>query len=127
LTDAVYHIQGYYLKKIQVRIDGTVATHELLEHLHQLNTLWRTVRFTVGWTITEVDEDAIAALPAESWSDSLHQDGTATTTAGVAELTGLNARVATWLPGLRLIVRRTKPAARHKAKLTALERATGWR
>jgi hypothetical protein len=85
------------------------------------------VRFTVGWTITDVDEDAIAALPAQTWTDSLNQDGTVTTTAGVAELTGLDTRAAAWLPGLRLIVRRTKPAARHKAKLTALEQATGWR
>jgi hypothetical protein len=127
LGEAFAQIPVTYRKKILVRIDGAAATHELLEHLHQLNTLWRTVRFTVGWTITELDENAIAALSAEAWSDSPHQDGTATTAAGVAELTDLNARVATWLPGLRLIVRRTKPAARHKAKLTALQQATGWR
>ena len=49
-----------------------------------------------------------------------------TTTAQVAELTGLNPRAKQW-GGLRLIVRRTKPAGRQKAKLTALERSTGWR
>jgi Transposase DDE domain group 1 len=127
LAEAFTQIPVTYRKKILVRVDGAGATHELLEHLHQLNTLWRTVRFTVGWTITQVDEDAIAALPADAWTDSLNQDGTATTTAGVAELTGLDTRAAAWLPGLRLIARRTKPAARHKNKLTALERATGWR
>jgi len=103
-TEAFEQIPVKYRKKILVRIDGAGATHELLEHLHQFNTGWRTVRFTVGWTITDVDEDAIVALPAESWTDSLHQDGTATAAAGVAELTGLNARAATWLSGLRLIV-----------------------
>lgn len=127
LTEAFAQIPVKYRKKILVRVDGAGATHELLEHLHQLNTLWRTVRFTVGWTITDVDEDAIAALPADAWTDSLHQDGAATAAAGAAELTGLDARAANWIPGLRLIVRRTKPAGRHKAKLTALEQATGWR
>ncbi|HKT00124.1 MAG TPA: IS1380 family transposase, partial [Rugosimonospora sp.] len=127
LAEAFAQIPAKHRTKILVRIDGAGATHELLGHLQQLNTLWRTVRFTVGWTITDVDEQAIAALPAEAWTDSLNQDGTAATAAGVAELTGLDARAGAWLPGLRLITRRTKPAARHKARLTALERATGWR
>ncbi|MFC8845394.1 MULTISPECIES: hypothetical protein [unclassified Micromonospora] len=86
-----------------------------------------TVRFTVGWTITEVDETAIAALPVDAWTDSLRQDGEATATAGVAEITGLDTRAEKWLPGLRLTMRRTKPAARHRKNLTDLERSTGWR
>jgi len=53
-----------------------------------MNRVWRSVRFTVGWTITADDETAIARLPAGAWSDSLCQDGTATSTAHVAELTG---------------------------------------
>jgi hypothetical protein len=92
-----------------------------------MNRLWRTVKFTVGWTITDTDENAIAALPAHAWTDSLTQDGTATDQAQVAELTGLNQRVGQWTKGLRLIVRRTKPAARHRKNLTDLERRTGWR
>ncbi|MBM0240070.1 hypothetical protein JNW88_28505 [Micromonospora sp. ATA32] len=44
-----------------------------------MNTLWRTVRFTVGWTITDTDEAAIAALPAEDWTAALDQDGQAST------------------------------------------------
>jgi hypothetical protein len=127
LGEAVAQLPAGYRRKILIRVDGAGATHELVEHLRQMNRLWRTVRFTVGWAITEADEDAIAALPADAWTDSLQQDGTATDTAGVADLTGLNARVDNWGDGLRLIVRRTKPAARHRGKLTALERATGWR
>ncbi len=93
-----------------------------------MNRLWRTVRFTVGWTITDVDETAIAALLETAWTDSLQQDGTATDQAQAAELTGLNQRVESWTPGLRLIVRRTRPTARHaKKKLTDLEKRTGWR
>lgn len=127
LADAIDQIPAKYRRKILVRVDGAGATHEFLEHLHQMNSAFRTVRFTVGWTITDADETAIAALPADAWTDSLDPDGEATTTAGVAEVTGLDTRAERWLPGLRLIVRRTRPAARHQAKLTALERKTGWR
>ena len=45
----------------------------------------------------------------------------------MAELTGLNTRTGTWIKGLRLICRRTKPARRHTNKLTELEKRTGWR
>jgi hypothetical protein len=127
LAAAIAQIPPKYRRKILVRVDGAGATHDFLEHLHQMNTLLRTVRFSVGWTITDTDETAIAALPADAWSDSLHQDGTATTTAGVAEITDLDPRAQKWLPGLRLIVRRTRPSARHEKNLTALERHTGWR
>lgn len=84
-----------YRRKILVRVDGAGATHDLLEHLQQMNRLWRTVKFTVGWTITDADERSIAALPAPAWTDSLQQDGTATDQAQVAELTGLNERLDT--------------------------------
>jgi hypothetical protein len=92
-----------------------------------MNKLWRTVKFTIGWTITDADERSIAALPASAWTDSLQQDGTATDQAQAAELTGLNQRPDTRPSGLRLIARRTRPAARHRKKLTDLERKTGWR
>jgi hypothetical protein len=124
LTEAIAQLPPRYQHKILIRIDGAGATHELLEHLTGMNSVWRRVRFTVGWTITDADETAIAAVPAGDWADSLHPDGRATTTAGVAELTGLNPRAERWVAGLRLIARRTRPAARHKAKLTALERSS---
>jgi hypothetical protein len=127
LGDAIAQLPLPYRRKILIRVDGAGATHELLQHLEQMNRLWRSVKFTVGWTITATDETAIAALPAHAWTDSLHQNGTATDSAQVAELTGLNQRVGNWTRGLRLIVRRTRPSARHAKQLTALERATGWR
>ena len=57
-----------------------------------LNTTRRTVRFTVGWTITDTDEAAIAALPKTAWTSSTHQDSTVDPDADTAELTGLNQR-----------------------------------
>jgi hypothetical protein len=109
---------------VVIDLDATLITAHSDK---QMNRLWRTVKFTVGWTITEADERSIAALPAHAWTDSLRQDGTATDQAQVAELTGLNERVDKWTRGLRLIARRTRPAARHRKKLTELEKKTGWR
>lgn len=127
LGEAIAQLPVAYRRKILIRVDGAGATHDLLKHMTQMNRLWRTVRFTVGWTITEADETAVTALPEDAWTSSLEQDGTATDQAQVAELTGLNQRLDNWTDGLRLIVRRTRPAARHQKNLTALERKTGWR
>ncbi|ASW57342.1 IS1380 family transposase [Plantactinospora sp. KBS50] len=127
LGDAIAQLPAGYRRKLLIRVDGAGATHELLEHLERMNRVWRSVRFTVGWTITAADETAIEQVPADAWTDSLHQDGTATGTAHVAELTGLNPRLAGWTGTLRLLVRRTRPSARHARNLTALEKRTGWR
>jgi hypothetical protein len=127
LGEAVAQLPVTYRRKILVRVDGAGATHDLVTHLEQMNRLWRSVKFTVGWTITDTDETAIAALPTDAWTSSLQPDATATDQAQVAELTGLNQRLGNWTRGLRLIVRRTRPSARHAKNLTALERRTGWR
>lgn len=126
LTDALAQIPHASAAKILVRIDGAGATHELLEHLEQLNTARRTVRYLVGWTVTGDDEKAIAKLPNGAWEAALKQDGTVHDDYGIAELTGLNTRTG-WPEGMRLLVRRVKPSARHEKKLTAFEKKTGWK
>jgi hypothetical protein len=126
LTDALTQIPGSSAAKILVRVDGAGATHGLLEHLEALNTARRTVRYTVGWKITDEDERAIARLPKAAWEVSLHQDGSLQEGYSVAELTGLNTREG-WPQGMRLIVRRVRPTRRHLKKLTAFEKRTGWR
>lgn len=126
LTEALKQIPGSCSAKILVRIDGAGATHELLEHLEKLNTTRRTVRYSVGWAITDADEAAIAGLPACAWTASIGQDGTVQDDCHVAELTGLSTRDG-WPERQRLLVRRTKPAGRHRKKLTEFERTTGWR
>ncbi|MFJ2034117.1 transposase [Streptosporangium sp. NPDC087985] len=62
LSDALAQIPNSCQAKILVRVDGAGATHDLLTHLEGLNTTRRTVRYLVGWTITEADEQAIARL-----------------------------------------------------------------
>ncbi|MFC9331764.1 transposase [Kitasatospora sp. NPDC057015] len=76
LNAALAQIPDASRAKILVRIDGAGATHELLEHLEALNTARRTVRYTVGWKVTDADERAIALLPESVWEDTLNQDGT---------------------------------------------------
>jgi hypothetical protein len=126
LAAALGQVPGSSAAKILVRVDGAGATHDLLEHLQGLNTTRRTVRYTVGWMMTDADEQAIARLPAQAWAASTGQDGKVQGDAHVAELTGLNTRDG-WPDQLRLLVRRTKPSRRHAKKLTAFERKTGWR
>jgi hypothetical protein len=126
LTEALAQIPGSSAAKILVRVDGAGATHGLLEHLEALNTTRRTVRYTVGWKITEDDEKAVARLPEAAWETSVHQDGSLQEGYFVSELTGLNTREG-WPEGMRLIVRRVRPTRRHLKKLTAFEKKTGWR
>ncbi|WP_433425850.1 IS1380 family transposase [Microtetraspora malaysiensis] len=125
LAAAIAQIPAHRRSKLLIRIDGAGATHDLLARLEKLNTTRRTVRFTVGWAITDVDEAAIAALPQGAWEAALRQDGSLHQDAAVAELTGLNARAGVWK--VRLVVRRVKPSRRHQATLTALEKKTGWK
>lgn len=126
LTEAIAQIPGSSAAKILVRVDGAGATHGLLEYLEALNTTRRTVRYTVGWKITDDDEKAIARLTEAAWETSVHQDGSLQEGYFVAELTGVNTHEG-WPEGMRLIVRRVRPTRRHLKKLTAFETRTGWR
>nr|WP_263008683.1 transposase [Nonomuraea phyllanthi] len=73
LTDAPAQIPNSCQAKILVRVDGAGATHDLLTHLEGLNTTRRTVRYLVGWTITGLDEQAIAHLPARLAAHARHR------------------------------------------------------
>ncbi|GAA4228520.1 hypothetical protein GCM10023075_33990 [Streptosporangium album] len=109
LSDALAQIPNSCQAKILVRVDGAGATRDLLTHLEGLNTARRTVRYLVGWTITEADEQAVARLPATAWQDSLDQDGQVCPGYHVAELNGLNRR--TGRPeGMRLLDPPADPA-----------------
>ncbi len=85
LSEAIAQIPGTFRAKIWIRIDGAGATHDLVEHMQGLNTTRRTVRFTVGWKITETDESAIAKLPADAWQAAVRQDGKVHPHAQIAE------------------------------------------
>lgn len=126
LAAALGQVPGSAHAKLLIRTDGAGATHHLLQHLHSLSTTRRTLRYTVGWKITDADEAAIASLPEKAWETALDQEGELQEGYQVAELTGLSTRTG-WPKGMRLIVRRVRPSRRHAKKLTPLEKRTGWR
>ena len=126
LGDALAQLPRAYRRRILVRLDGAGASHALIEHLLSLSTTRRKVAFTSGFTITALEEAAIAELPEHAWAHAVEQDGSLDPVAQVAELTGLWRR-AGWPEGLRYIARRVKPTRRHAKKLTEFEKATGWR
>jgi hypothetical protein len=130
--------------KVLVRIDGAGASHDTISHLERLSTTRRRVTWTIGWSVTTLEESAIRALPERAWAPYLHQDGTIAEAVDydetrnetpdgaeyghVAELTGLAKRPG-WPTSMRLIVRRVPIAPRDQAagKVTTLEKATGWK
>jgi len=126
LGDALTQLPRGYRRKILIRLDGAGASHALIEHLLSLSTTRRKVAFTSGFTVTAVEEAAIADLPEHAWTAAIEQDGQVDPVAQVAELTGLWRR-AGWPDELRYIARRVKPSRRHAKKLTQFEKATGWR
>ena len=127
LRDALAQIPAGWGRKLLIRVDGAGATHDLVKHLLTLTIRRRTVLFTCGWMITGADETAIAMLPADAWKPGTGQDGTVQKKCHVAEITHLMSRAEGWPPGLRWIVRRTKPSRRQMKNLTAYEKKTGWR
>jgi len=127
LRDALAQIPAGWGRKLLIRVDGAGATHDLVKHLLTLTIRRRTVLFTCGWMITGADEAAIAILPADAWKPGTGQDGTVQKKCHVAEITHLMSRAEGWPPGLRWIVRRTKPSRRQMKNLTAYEKKTGWR
>ncbi|MEU8110302.1 transposase [Nonomuraea muscovyensis] len=74
LTEAIAQIPDTWRARLWIRIDGAGAAHDPVEHMKGLNTTRRTVRFTVGWKITDVDEAAIAALPTGAWQAAVRQE-----------------------------------------------------
>lgn len=127
LRDALAQIPAGRGGRLLIRVDGAGATHDLVKHLLTLTTRRRTVLFTCGWMITAADEAAIAKLPADAWKPGIAQDGTVQENCHAAEITHLTSRAEGWPPGLRWIVRRTRPSRRQVKNLTAYEKKTGWR
>jgi len=111
---------------ILVRADGAGATKEWLAHLRALRERGCDVRFSVGFTMTAVVQDAIGMLPESAWTPAVQTDGSEREGADVAELTGLlpDPSAAGWPAGMRVIVRRERPHPGAQLRFTDLD---GWR
>ena len=99
LDRALRQVPAAYRRKVIVRIDGAGASHDLIEHLLTLSSPRKTLLFTCGWTITEADEEAIAAVPGDAWKPGVRQDGTVEEDKDVAEVTHLLSRAGNWPAG----------------------------
>ncbi|MGI5286030.1 IS1380 family transposase [Nonomuraea polychroma] len=133
LAAAIAQIPPKHRRRILITCDGAGATIELLAFITMLNTRSRRAHYSVGFDLDERARSAITALPADVWSCVLDDTGQARPLekAGTAELTGLlrqsagGDKLANWPAGMRILVRREKPAS--GAKLTDFEKARGWR
>lgn len=89
--------------EILVRCDSAGATHGLADHCRE-----HTMRFSVGYELTEPVRAAILALAETAWVPALDQDGSERKNGQVTEITS-SVNLSSWPEGSRLIVRRERP------------------
>jgi hypothetical protein len=130
LDTAVARLPGRFRHRLLVRLDGAGFSHELLEHIAagggKRGRHWE---FSVGWACTQVELDAIAALPARAWTPAIDQSGDVVPDTFVAELTGL-LDLGSWrqqIPGLRILVRSEPLHPRYRARASEREKRLGRR
>jgi hypothetical protein len=102
-------------KNVLVRIDGAGGTHELIAWLTR-----RRLSYSVGFSLPgdlAAIQATLAAVPAAAWTPASDADGQVRPGAWVAELTGM-FDLASWPPGMRLIVRRERPHPGAQLRIT---------
>ncbi len=87
---------------VLLRVDSAGASHELLAWAHAAS-----IRFSVGYDLTESVRTAVLEIADEDWACAVDQDGSQRTNGQVAELTGLDLKG--WPAGSRVIIRRERP------------------
>lgn len=96
--------------------------------LHQQNQLrGRRIEYSVGFPVTEHVRAAIKQVPRTVWAAASDADGGVRPGGDITDLTRLidPAMLATWPPGMRVIVRRERPHP--GAQLSLFEERDGWR
>jgi hypothetical protein len=127
LRDAVRQLPAAHRRRILIRIDGAGASHAVTEWIttadgHPSFT-WE---YSTGFTMNDTHELAVATLGENTWEATLEVDGGKIRPNGdVAELTGL-LDLTSW-PGMRILVRREHPCAKHSRALTVFEQTRGYR
>jgi len=89
--------------EVLLRVDSAGASHELLDWANE-----GSIRFSVGYDLTQTVREAIVKLPEAAWQAALDQDGEPRPNGQVAEITHL-LDLGTWPSGSRVIVRRERP------------------
>ena len=129
LDAAIEQIPAQWRTDVLITIDGAGASHDVINHLTQLNTAathgrrGRRIEYSIGWPVDERTQAGIDQLRETDWTDALSADGKADPNASVADLTGIlrhgpgGDRLTGWPPDLRIIARRVPRPAGEQAKL----------
>lgn len=127
---AVSRLPGSFRHNVLVRLDGAGFSHELLEHIAASGgKRGRHWEFSVGWSCTDTEMNAIARLPKAAWAPGIDQDGEILEDTRVADLTGL-LDLDAWtgkVPGLRILVREEPLHPRYRKRATEREIKLGKR
>src|ERR1700752_4945268 len=102
---ALAQIPAEYFKTLEilVRADSAGATHGLVDYCRDAS-----MRFSVGYELTEPVRTAILQIPEDAWVVALDQDGSKRSNGEVAEITDM-VELSAWPERSRLIVRRERP------------------
>jgi hypothetical protein len=102
---ALAQIPAEYIESLEilVRADSAGATHEFLDYCRE-----GSMRFSVGYELTESVRAAILLIPKDAWIPALDQDGTVRENGEIAEITE-HVDLSSWPERSRLIVRRERP------------------
>jgi hypothetical protein len=114
---ALAQIPAAARRQVLIRADSGGGTHEFPDWLTRPG---RRVRYSVGFTITDDAQQAIAKIPARAWTPAYDSDGQVRDGARVAELTGL-LDLHGWPKGLRVIVRRERPHPGAQLRFTDID------
>jgi hypothetical protein len=86
-----------------MRADSAGATHELIDWCQDAS-----IRFSVGYDLTEPVRAAILKVPVNAWVPAVETDGSERENGEVCELSEL-VDLSSWPDGTRLICRRERP------------------
>jgi hypothetical protein len=102
---ALAQIPAEYAERLQilVRADSAGATHGLVDYCRD-----GSMRFSVGYELTEQVRSAILQIPEDAWVVALDKDGSDRENGEVCEITEM-VDLSAWPEGSRLIVRRERP------------------
>jgi hypothetical protein len=105
LDRALAQVPAEFIESLQilVRADRAGATHELADYCREAS-----LRFSLGYDLTEAVRAAILETPEDAWIPALDQDGSERKNGEVCELTDW-VDLSAWPEGSRLIVRRERP------------------
>jgi hypothetical protein len=128
---AVEQLPAAHRRKILFRVDGAGFSTGLLKWIASAGGRTHpsfTWEYSVGWTFTKREMDAVLALDATEkatgralWEAALQGDGTVREKAFVAEITGLLGDLSTWPEGHRVFVRREPLHPRYAKDASAYE------